>query len=103
MQSASSSAVPGTERSRAWWRRRRALAATFYCAYPATMEVGQTTSRSLASGHRPPGHALRGSGTDAHRPILLAPPWGRCDHRSWPARCSAQTVARGLWLGYVAE
>ena len=30
------------------------------------MEVGQTTSRSLASGHRPPGHALRGSGTDAH-------------------------------------
>ena len=30
-------------------------------------------------------------------------PWGRCDHRSRAARCSAQTAARGLWLGYIAE
>ena len=43
------------------------------------------------------------SGAVAPTPILLAPPWGRCDHRSWPARCSAQTVAPGLRLGYVAE
>ena len=27
----------------------------------------------------------------------------RCDHWSRPARCSTQTVARGLWLGYVVK
>ena len=83
----------------AWCQRRRALAATFCCAYPATMEVGQATSRSLARGRIPPARALKGSSTDAHpagstlgalRPLAAA-------------RCSAQTVARGLWLGYVVE
>ena len=83
-------------RSRAWWWRRRALAATFCCAYPATMEVGQTTSRSLARGHIPPAHALRGSGTDAHpagstlgalRPPVAAGQVLRSD-------CRARAVAR---------
>jgi len=66
LDSRSDTSLERCRRSRAWWRRRRALATTFCCAHPATIEVGQTTSRSLASGHRPPGHALRGSGTDAH-------------------------------------
>ena len=56
-------------------------------------------AKSATVFHRPHVH----SGAAAPTPILLAPPWGRCDHRSRPARCSAQTVARGLWLGYVAK
>ena len=62
-------------RSRAWWRRRRALAATFCCAYPATMEVGQTTSRSLARGQIPPAHALR-QGQWHRRPSCWLHPGG---------------------------
>ena len=74
MHGASSSAAQG----RARWRRRRALAATFCCADPGTMEVGLGTRRSLARGRIPPAHALKGSSTHAHpagaTPWALRPP-----------------------------